>query len=158
MMSAMRCGASRSITSLGPFFHLGYRSRQIVVRAIAVCFLAFGLTACDKLQLAADTEWKSGAFRLVAVGSRPEMSLIDEHSSILVGRTIFAVGADERHIVLKQHPESGVAGTSFDRSVTRYFVVGRDKTVKGPLSKEEFDAFSGSLGLPPFTKVFEELQ
>jgi hypothetical protein len=50
------------------------------------------------------------------------------------------------------------AATSFDRASTNFFIVGRDKRVRGPLKKEEFDALSASLSLPSFTKVFEDLQ
>jgi hypothetical protein len=112
--------------------------------------------ACSKWSI--DTEWKSGEFRLIAIDTMSQMSLIHEVSPVsLVGPTIFAVGADAKHIVLKQHP-STEAGTKFDRAVTHYFVVGRDKSVRGPLKKEEFDTLSASLSLPPFTKVFDDLQ
>ena len=87
------------------------------------------------------------------------MSLIHEDSPVfLVGPTVFAVGADEKHIVLKQHPSLDDAGTKFDRSTTLYFIVGRDKLVRGPLKKEEFDALGATLALPPFSKVFGDLE
>ena len=115
------------------------------------------LTACSKWSL--DTQWKNGKFRLIAIDAKSQMSLIHEDSPVsLVGPTVFAVGADEKHIVVKQHPSVDDAGTKFDRSTTRYFVVGRDKRVRGPLKKAEFDALNTSLSLPPFTKVFEDLQ
>jgi len=115
------------------------------------------LTACSKWSF--DTQWKSGEFRLIAIDSKSQTSLIHEDSPVaLVGPTIFAVGADDRHIVLKQHPATDQPATSFDRTVTNFFVVGRDKRVRGPLKPEEFDALSVSLSLPTFTKVFEGLQ
>jgi len=87
------------------------------------------------------------------------MSLVHEDSPIaLVGPTVFAVGADDRHIVLKQHPATDQSATSFDRAITNFFVVGRDKSVQGPLKRGEFDALSISLSLPAFTKVFEDLR
>jgi hypothetical protein len=121
-------------------------------------FLLLGLvvTACSKWSI--DTEWKSGGFRLIAIDTKSQVSLIHEDSSAsLVGPTIFAVGADEKRIVLKQHPADD-AGLKFDRAVTHYFIVGRDKTVRGPLKKEEFDALAVSLALPTFTKVFDDLK
>src|SRR6187549_2568990 len=119
-------------------------------------FLSFVVTACSKWSI--DTEWKSGGFRLIAIDTMSQMSLIHEDSPVsLVGPTIFAVGADEKHIVLKQHPADD-AGLKFDRAVTHYFVVGRDKNVRGPLGKEEFDRLAVSLALPSFTKVFDDLK
>ncbi len=121
-----------------------------------ILFFVIALAACSKWSL--DTEWKSGEFRLIAIDTMSQMALIHESSSVcLVEPTIFAVGADAKHIVLKQHPSTN-AGTKFDRSVTNYFIVARDKSVRGPLTKEEFDALITLLSLPPFTKVFDKLQ
>ena len=115
------------------------------------------LAACSKWSI--DTEWKSGEFRLIAVDTKSQMTLIHEASPVsLVGPTIFAVGADEKQLVLKQHPALDDAGTKFDRAVTHYFIVGRDKSVRGPLKKEEFDRLASALSLPAFSKVFEDLQ
>lgn len=126
-------------------------------RGAPLLICALILTACSKWSI--DTEWKSGSFRLIAVDVKSQMSLIHEGSPVsLVGPTIFAVGADEKHIVLKQHPVLDSNGTKFDRATTSYFIVGRDKGVRGPLTKEEFEALSTSLSLPPFTKVFEDLR
>ena len=126
------------------------------MRILFSTLLLLVFAACSKWSI--DTEWKSGEFRLIAIDTMSQMTLIHEASSMsLVEPTIFAVGADAKHIVLKQHP-STEAGTKFDRSVTNYFIVTRDKSVQGPLTKEQFDALSTSLSLPPFTKVFEELQ
>eukprot|EP01035_Chromulina_nebulosa_P029149 gene29149-38607_t len=120
-------------------------------RLATFLFLGLVVTACSKWSI--DTEWKSGAFRLIAIDTKSQMSLIHEDSSVsLVGPTIFAVGADEKHIVLKQHPAFDAAGTKFDRAVTHYFIVERDKSVRGPLKKEEFDQLAVSLALPSFTK------
>ena len=126
-------------------------------RLVAILSSCLALVACSKWSV--DTEWKSGAFRLIAIDAKSQMSLMHEDSPVsLVGPTVFAVGADERHIVLKQHPATDQAATSFNRAITNFFVVGRDKRVRGPLKKEEFDALSASLSLPSFTKVFEDLQ
>jgi hypothetical protein len=126
------------------------------MRLLLTTVLLLALAGCSKWSI--DTEWKSGEFRLIAIDTMSQMTLIHEASSVsLVGPTIFAVGADAKHIVLKQHP-STEAGTKFDRSVTHYFVVTRDNSVQGPLTKEQFDALTTSLSLPSFTKVFDELQ
>lgn len=129
-------------------------------RLPAILFVSLGsvvFTACSEWWF--DTEWKSGDFRLIAIDARSQMSLIHESSSIsLVGPTVFAIGADEKYLVLKQHPARDGAGTKFDRTRTSYFVVGRDKRVRGPLTKEEFDRLATSLSLPPFSKVFDDLE
>jgi hypothetical protein len=128
-----------------------------VKRLATFLLLCVVMTACSEWSI--DTEWKSGKFRLIAIDTMSQMSLIHEDSPIsLVGPTIFGVGADENHIVLKQHPAKDQGGFDFDRTVTLYFIVDRDKTVRGPLKKEEFDRLSASLRLPPFTKIFDELE
>ena len=87
------------------------------------------------------------------------MTLIHEDDPVsLVAPTVFAVGADAKYIVVKQHPATNQAATMFDRSITNYFIVGRDKGVRGPLKKEEFDRLTASLSLPAFTKIFDDLQ
>ena len=122
---------------------------------IAVLCLAFA--GCSKWWI--DTCWKSGKFRLIAIDTESQMCLIHEDSPVaLVGQTVFAVGADSRYIVLKQHPPCGEWGMDYDWTITNYFIVGRDKRVQGPLNKREFDALSVSLSLPPFTTVFKDLE
>jgi hypothetical protein len=126
-------------------------------RRVLVLLSCLMVVACTKWSI--DTEWKSGEFRLIAIDADSQMSLIHEASPVsLVGPTVFAVGADEKHIVLKQHPAPDSAGMKFDRSTTHYFIVGRDKSVRGPLKKEEFDELSRTLSLPAFSKVFDDLQ
>jgi hypothetical protein len=64
----------------------------------------------------------------------------------IVGPTVFALGADDHYIVVKQHPAKDSFG-NFDHTVTHYFIVTRisgtaeenEKVVHGPLSKDEFD-------------------
>ena len=107
---------------------------QRKMKRFAAILLCLIVTACSEWSL--DTEWKSGAFRLIAIDAKSQMSLIHEGSPVsLVGPTIFAVGADEKHIVLKQHPADD-AGLKFDRAVTRYFIVGRDRSVRAPSKKK----------------------
>ena len=78
----------------------------------------------------------------------------------VVGPTVFAIGADDAHIVLKQHPSRDAFG-GFDRSVTNYFVVDLapgQRAVHGPLRMEEFNKLSASESLPAFTKTFGDLK
>jgi hypothetical protein len=131
--------------------------RQNAKRLLSSLLAILLLGACSKWAL--DTEWKSGKFRLIAIDAKSQMSLIFEDDNVtLVGPTVFVVGADSKYIVLKQHPALNQAATNFDRSITNYFIVDRDKNVRGPLKKQEFDQLASALSLPPFTKVFADLE
>ena len=117
---------------------------------------------CDKFS--ADTSWQRGKYRLIAVDTRGQMYLaVDETQgspTSVVGPTVFSIGADDGHIVVKQHPSKDAFG-GFDRSVTNYFVadlVGAQRTVHGPLSVEDFNKLSASESLPAFTKTFDDLK
>jgi hypothetical protein len=125
------------------------------------------LTGCDALS--PDTYWSSGDYELVAIDTKCQMMLgvnLRNGSSIgIVGPTVFALGADDHYIVVKQHPAKDGFG-NFDQTVTRYFVVTRipgtanekEKGVRGPLSKDEFDRLAVSNSLPKFTKTFTDLE
>jgi hypothetical protein len=94
-------------------------------RLAAIFSFCLVLAACGKWSI--DTEWKSGAFRLIAIDAKSQMTLIHEDSPVsLVGPTIFAVGADSKHIVVKQHPATSPGATAFDRSITHYSVIDRE--------------------------------
>jgi hypothetical protein len=83
-----------------------------------------------------------------------------------VGPTVFAVGANYRYIVVKQHPATNGFG-DYNRAVTNYFYIERtdssdfrerERRVTGSLSEEEFQRRAETLKLPPFQKVFRDLQ
>jgi hypothetical protein len=127
------------------------------------------VAACDRLW--PDAYWRQERYVLLAIDVKSQMSLsfdLEKGDAIgLVGPTVFALGFDQRYIVVKQHPALNQAATSFDRSITNYFVVDRigspnpverEKAVRGPLKKEEFDSLATSLSLPPFTKSFSDLE
>lgn len=86
-------------------------------------------------------------------------------SIALVGPTVFSLGANDKYIVVKQHPATDKFG-NFNRNATNYFVIVRlpgssedkAKGVRGPMTKEQFDMLSRTLRLPPFTKVFDDLE
>jgi len=132
-----------------------------MTRLSLLVFLAL-LPGCNRFSL--DTYWHSGHYVLVAIDTRGQMSLTtdDQHgmSSALIGPTVFSIGADDSHIVVKQHPSKDAFG-GFDRSVTNYFIVdraGSGKTVSGPLSEAEFNNLSTIQSLPPFTTTFKDLE
>ena len=85
----------------------------------------------------------------------------------LVGPTVFSIGADDKYIVVKQHPTKDGPGAEFDRSITNYFIVertsspslaDRQKGVRGPWTKADFEKLAASLSLPNFTKTFDDLK
>jgi hypothetical protein len=131
-----------------------------------LCFSITLITACNEWSI--DTCWESDGYRLIAIDARSQMSLIFEGDNGLglVGATIFAVGADAKHIVLKQHPASNPGATSFDRSITNYFIIekrsgsfkDREAGVRGPLTKEQFERQASTLSLPEFSKTFDDLK
>ena len=124
-------------------------------------------TGCDALS--PDTYWSSGDYELVAIDTKGQMMLaVDPHNggSIgIVGPTVFSLGADDHYIVVKQHPSKDSFG-NFDQTVTHYFIVTRisgtaeekEKVVRGPLSKDEFDRLAVSNSLPQPTKTFRDLE
>jgi hypothetical protein len=111
----------------------------------------------------------SGDYELIAVDVKGQMDLsvdLGNGGAIgVVGPTVFSLGANDKYIVVKQHPAKDGFG-AYDRSVTNYYVVTRlsgppwerGKGVRGPLTKEQFDKFSATIGLPVFTKTFDDLQ
>jgi len=88
------------------------------------------LSACDGLWL--DTYWRSERYVLLAVDAKSQMHLCfdlkDGTALGLVGPTVFSLGSDDKYIVVKQHPATDEFASSFDRSVTKYFVVERSQS------------------------------
>lgn len=125
------------------------------------------LAGCDAFS--PDTYWSSGDYELTAIDVKGQMMLaVNLHnggSMGIVGPTVFSLGADERYIVVKQHPAKDNFG-NFDRGVINYFIVTRlpgsgldkEKGVRGPLSKDDFDRLSAAAHLPQFTKTFPDLE
>jgi hypothetical protein len=141
--------------------------RRKILHLLGAIVIAL-VPGCSRLWL--DTYWRQERYVLIAVDTLSQMSLsFDEKggtAEILVGPTVFAVGSDERYIVVKQHPSRDL-GDSFDRSITSFFVVERtssssfserQKRVRGPLSEKEFERLAASLSLPMFSKTFDDLK
>jgi hypothetical protein len=132
---------------------------------LPICALG-ALAGCDAFSL--DTYW-SGDYELIAIDVKGQMMLaVDLHNggSIgIAGPTVFSLGADEHYIVVKQHPAKDHFG-KFDRGVINHFIVTRlpgsgpdkEKGVRGPLSKDDFDRLAASTHFPQFTKTFADLE
>ena len=132
---------------------------------LAILFSCLALTACGRWSV--DSYWWSDGYSLDAIDVKSQMCLVSDGDSIaLVGPTIFAVGSDAKHIVVKQHPAIDQWAGKIDRSITNYFIVerrsgsysDRKAGVRGPLKKEEFDLLVASLSLPQFSKTFDDLK
>lgn len=132
----------------------------ILVSAVAL------LADCDGWSM--DSYWHSDDYLLIAVDTKGQMNLsvdVGNGGAVgIVGPTVFALGANDKYIVVKQHPATDHFG-HFDRTVTNYFVVTRmsgpalekENGVRGPLTKDQFDQLATSLSLPTFTKTFDDL-
>ena len=126
------------------------------------------LPRCDRMW--PDVYWRSERYVAMEVDTPGQMNLaFDNRGGIslgLVGPTVFAVGADDRYIVVKQHPAKDGFG-HYDASVTNYFYIERtdspdfrerQRRVVGPLSEQDFHERAAALKLPSFQKVFRDLQ
>lgn len=129
-------------------------------RTLVVVFAGMFLSGCGLVH----NEKIIGPYRLSAIDIDRQMSVCYELASGgCVGRideTVFAVGADARYIVAKQHPLD-------DRATTNYFilVIANDseladpsKSVIGPLSEAAYRDQVQLLGLPAFTRTMASLQ
>lgn len=141
------------------------RMRYFAVVIVAAVFIC----GCDGLSL--DTYWRSERYVLLAIDAKSQMSLafdLKNGSALgLVGPTVYSIGADDKYIVLKQHPATDQFASSVDRSVTKYFILERsqspefrdqEKRVRGPMEREEFEQLAVSLLLPSFSKTFQDLE
>ena len=140
-------------------------TRTMVISGLVAALVA----GCNGLWL--DTYWRSEKYVLIAVDARGQMELsfdLGNGTAVgLVGPTVFSVGADDKHIVVKQHPSRDPFGSLLDRSTTYYFVVARttspeiaerQRGVRGPLTEKEFAALTTALSLPQFNKTFADLE
>jgi len=93
-------------------------------------------------------------------GSLCHTTYVMADQSGLVDYTIYAVGSDARHIVVKQHPRG-------DKSITNYYIVDVNSSeiplhpemaITGPLTQAQFDESARKTSLPKFTSVLKTLQ
>ena len=136
------------------------------LRLLILVSTATLLADCDGWSM--DSYWHSDDYLLIAVDTKGQMNLsvdVGNGGAVgIVGPTVFSLGADDKYIVVKQHPATDHFG-HIDRTVTNYFVVTRmsgpalekENGVRGPFTKDQFDQLVTSLSLPAFTKTFDDL-
>ena len=81
-------------------------------------------------------------------------------SEPLVQSQVFAVGADAKFIVVKQHPR-GVKTTTNFYVIPRRQYEGRRTShppILGPMTSSEFNKMSAEIGLPGFSKTLTALE
>ena len=125
----------------------------------ALCFLGLSCALFDSGQ-----PWRDGQYILLWVDKPDEVSLSYDwgrgSSEPLVQDQVFAVGANAKFIVVKQHPR-GI------KSTTNFYVIPRRQhegwrtphpPILGPMTSSEFTKLSAELGLPDFSKTLTALQ
>ena len=124
--------------------------------------VACSLSGCGLFD--SGVEWRDGPYELLWIDVSYQTSLDYDFGRNggaigLVDWTVFAVGSNDRYIVVKQHPDG-------NKAVTNYFVVDKSRAlptdptraVLGPLTQSEFSAKARSIKLPKFTKVLSSLE
>ena len=119
------------------------------------------LTACGLFD--SGVPWRSGPFELLWIDLPDRVTLsydVGNGGSIgLIDYTVYAVGSDAQHIVVKQHPRG-------EKSITDFYIVDvkssalplhPDRAVTGQ-RQAQFDEMARLNALPRFTTVLETLQ
>jgi hypothetical protein len=135
---------------------------------VIIIFLSL-VCGCDPMW--PDAYWRSERYVLLAIDTDSQMSLYfdlqDGTALGLVGPTVFSIGENDKYIVVKQHPATDEFASSYNRSITNYFIIektksrdfdARKKGVRGPIKADEFNKLVMSLSLPLFTKTFHNLE
>ena len=140
------------------------------LRRLALTIPPLFLASCFPFGGLVHQEQLAGPYELWATDTMEDMILCRAIDSGCVGDglpgdTIFAAGADERFITLARHPREWPNDP--DRSVTEYYYVirapdeaerGPYGRVRGPFDEARFEAEKRRLGLPDFSRTFEELR
>lgn len=129
--------------------------------AVSAVLLMSSLSCCGFID--SKVVWKSGRYGLIWIDDPKQVQLCFDAGRgswlTLVDPQVFSVGADERFVVVKQHPNG-------DRGITNYYIVSiradsaageSQHTVEGPFSEAEFTMKSKVLQLPVFTKFLDSL-
>jgi hypothetical protein len=136
-------------------------SNRISARFVLFLYMACWILAAGCGLFDSGTVWRHGQYALIWIDLPDEVSLSYDVGNggwtEKVNPRVFAVGANERYIVAKQHPGG-------NKSITNYFIIDTkaDSLLKpgvvGPLTERDFVNKSKDMTLPTFTKVLESLQ
>jgi hypothetical protein len=149
--------AERMAVNRHPLEPRGRHWIKKTLAGVVVCMLS-GCSLFDS-----GVEWRDGPYELLWIDVSEQTSLnydLGGDGSIgLVDWTVFAVGSNDRCIVVKQHPHA-------NKTVTSYFIIDKSealptdpvRAVLGPLTQAEFSVQARSLQLPKFTKVLSSLE
>ena len=135
------------------------------IAILSIVLFIYTITGCGGIGLALD-KTIIGRFHLIAVDVKEDVSLsyeLDDGNFIgVVNQTVFAVGHNDKYIIVKQHPQQ------LGKSITNYYVVPVfvknqywiEKEVVGPLTKEQFERKKKELNIEnlEFTTVYENLE
>jgi hypothetical protein len=136
----------------------------------ALLIAVLSTSACGRWGFVHD-EKLDGPYHLVAVDEMEQMTLcrsLEDGDCPGVGpdETVFAAGANRKFVVLARHPRE--FPNPADRTKTEYYYVIRTaneakedlppENVKGPFTEQQFALERRRLGLPGFSRVFEELK
>ena len=129
---------------------------------IVASLLTAGPTACSLFD--SGTEWENSTYKLAWTDTSDNMSLSRKlPGGNTIGRvdaTVYAIGANARYVVVKQHPGG-------DRSKTLYFIVDVQSdtdhadpkdVVEGPLTESQYRDKAAVVELPQFSKTLAWLQ
>ncbi|MDR2219245.1 MAG: hypothetical protein LBE24_01545 [Methylobacillus sp.] len=124
--------------------------------------IAAAISGCDLLE--SGTHWKSDKFEVGWTDIRSNSNLFyrmdnNADSVSIVTACVFAAGANEQYIVVKQHPAS-------DPATLNYYVLAKalydpterdhSESLAGPLTEEAYREMATRLALPELESVISE--
>jgi len=125
----------------------------------ALCLLGLSCALFDSGQ-----PWRDGQYMLLWIDKPDEVTLSYDwgsgSSEPLVHNQVFAVGANAKFIVAKQHPRGVKSTTNFYVIPRRPFEGGRTPhpPILGPMTSSEFTKISAEHDLPGFSKTLTALE
>ena len=135
------------------------RAIQLAVYSMMFILLAF-IIACAGIGFAYEKELP-GKYCIQATDTLDQMSIAKMPSDGgnlyggVIGKTVFAVGWNDRFIIVKRHPEG-------DKSITEFYIIRvSDGHEGGPWAEAGFNAERKKLGVPKnltFTLEFDGLK
>lgn len=130
------------------------------VRRLVVAIAAASLASCGLFD--SGTSWRSDHFQVGWIDTHSNSDLsyrLGSSSSIgIVDACVFAAGANDQYVVVKQRPLSAPTTVSYYVLSKAGYDPRRDRglALTGPLSESAYRALSGRLSFPPVEPVIPE--